>query len=219
MSARPSLPSPRRLRARATRYGGRPPQESDCVSNRRQEPAQVGFPEVTIAVVGEENAGKSSFIRRALDLKTTPAASSSKKKMSLDGSVYIVRMLEVDLKEVRLGSKKNILWPKSSPRIDGALVLHDATEPEKLEEMTDLLGASTQASPRAHYGLTVNRLPGCHGATVPAGGVQMRFDHRRQQAGAASWTLRDPPYISRIATVAADVYCTGATDRHCAPRR
>ncbi|CAL5872995.1 uncharacterized protein PFLUO_LOCUS7264 [Penicillium psychrofluorescens] len=115
------------------------PQESDCVSNRRQEPAQVGFPEVTIAVVGEENAGKSSFIRRALDLKTTPAASSSKKKMSLDGSVYIVRMLEVDLKEVRLGSKKNILWPKSSPRIDGALVLHDATEPEKLEEMTDLL--------------------------------------------------------------------------------
>ncbi|KAJ5084735.1 hypothetical protein NUU61_009314 [Penicillium alfredii] len=109
-----------------------------------EESLKVVTPEVTIAVVGEENAGKSSFVKCALDMKTTPASFSNKKKMSLDGSVYIVRLLEVDLKEVAFDHDTKIIWPRKNrdtpaPKIDGVMVLHDATTPDKLAETTAIL--------------------------------------------------------------------------------
>lgn len=113
---------------------------------------------MTIAVVGEENAGKSSFIRRALDMKNNiPTSTLNKKKMSLDGSVYMVQLLEIDLKEVRFDTDNQIIWPRSRngtlpPRIDGALALHDATDPERLSEMTGLLGVSNLAKPGHPWG-------------------------------------------------------------------
>lgn len=65
--------------------------------------------------------------------------------MSLDGSVYIVRLLEVDLKKVQFDHEKNILWPGlgkdyTPPTIDGVLVLHDATQPDKFAETRELIG-------------------------------------------------------------------------------
>jgi hypothetical protein len=112
---------------------------------------KAGFPEVTIAVVGEENAGKSSFVRCALDMKSSPVAPSNKKKMSLDGSVYIVRLLEVDLAQVQFDQENNVLWPRTgrdraAPAIDGVLVLHDATKPDRLSLTTNLICRSTMGS-------------------------------------------------------------------------
>lgn len=112
-----------------------------------QTSSKAGFPEVKIAVVGEENAGKSSFIRRALDTKNSPSSTSKIKKMSLDGSVYMVEMLEIDLKEVRIDKDHQVMWPRRKngalpPAIDGVLALHDATDPERLPQMTGLLGVS-----------------------------------------------------------------------------
>ncbi|KAJ5758104.1 uncharacterized protein N7511_006798 [Penicillium nucicola] len=111
---------------------------------RQSEDSKAGFPEVTIAVVGEENAGKSSFVRCALDMKSSPVAPSNKKKMSLDGSVYIVRLLEVDLTRVQFDRENNVLWPqtgrdRTAPVIDGVLVLHDATKPDRLALTTNLI--------------------------------------------------------------------------------
>lgn len=98
---------------------------------------------MTIAVVGEENAGKTSFVKCALDLKNPPHSQCSRKKMSLDGSVYIVHLLEVDLTQVRFDQDKRIIWPvcndSAAPVIDGVLVLHDATKPDRLSLTTNLI--------------------------------------------------------------------------------
>ncbi|KAI3149304.1 hypothetical protein CBS147325_3316 [Penicillium roqueforti] len=103
-----------------------------------------GFPEVTIAVAGEENAGKTSFVKCALDMKHPPTSPMNKKKMSLNGSVYIVHLMEVDLTHVQFDEDKNIIWPRtgrdaSAPVIDGVLVLHDATKPDRLSLTTMLI--------------------------------------------------------------------------------
>ncbi|KAJ5876916.1 hypothetical protein N7455_000381 [Penicillium solitum] len=108
------------------------------------ESTKTGFPEVTIAVAGEENAGKSSFVKCALDMKNPPAFPMNKKKMSLNGSVYIVHLMEVDLTQVQFDQDKKIIWPrtgreKSTPVIDGVLVLHDATKPDRLSLTTNLI--------------------------------------------------------------------------------
>ncbi|KAJ5617863.1 hypothetical protein N7537_002977 [Penicillium hordei] len=113
-------------------------------SQQEGESTKTGFPEVTIAVAGEENAGKSSFVKCALDMKNPPASPMNKKKMSLNGSVYIVHLMEVDLTQVQFDQDKNIIWPrtgrdKSTPVIDGVLVLHDATKPDRLSLTTNLI--------------------------------------------------------------------------------
>jgi hypothetical protein len=100
---------------------------------------------VTIAVAGEENAGKTSFVKCALDMKNTPVSPMNKKKMSLNGSVYIVHLMEVDLTQVRFDQDKKIIWPhtgrdRSAPAIDAVLVLHDATKPDRLSLTTNLIG-------------------------------------------------------------------------------
>lgn len=119
-----------------------------------QEPSKAGLPEVTIAVVGEDNAGKSSFIKCALDMKSTPASFSTRKKMSLDGSVYVVRLLEIDLRQVTFNEDQSIAWPRlekgnAAPIVDGVLLLHDATQPDKFSEATSLIGmlGSSPSSP------------------------------------------------------------------------
>ncbi|CAI7638727.1 unnamed protein product [Penicillium discolor] len=113
-------------------------------SQQEGESTKTGFPEVTIAVAGEENAGKSSFVKCALDMKNPPASPMNKKKMSLNGSVYIVHLMEVDLTQVQFDQDKKIIWPrtgrdKSTPAIDGVLVLHDATKPDRLSLTTNLI--------------------------------------------------------------------------------
>lgn len=108
----------------------------------------TGLPEVNIAVVGEDNAGKSSFIKCALDMKSAPSASITKKKMSLNGSIYNVRLLEIDLKQVTFDRDGRIIWSPmeketTAPNIDGVLLLHDSTQPGKLDETLQLAGIST----------------------------------------------------------------------------
>lgn len=100
---------------------------------------------MTIAVVGQNNAGKSSFIKCALDMKNTPSSFSTKKKMSLDGSVYMVRLLEIDLQKVTLSQDQSIVWPRlemdtAPPVVDGVLLLHDATQADNFDEAKELIG-------------------------------------------------------------------------------
>lgn len=129
------------------------PGESNNMSKRShsRQPGDEGSvksspPEVTIAVVGEDNAGKTSFIKCALDMKVTPSSLSTKKKMSLDGSVYMVRLLEVDLRQVFVDENNVIVWPQlekdsAPPMIDGVLLLHDATRSASFDDSRELIDA------------------------------------------------------------------------------
>ncbi|KAI9931741.1 hypothetical protein MW887_010320 [Aspergillus wentii] len=103
------------------------------------------FPHVTIAVVGGDHVGKTTFIRSALDMKHTLSSRSTTKKMSLDGSVYLVRLLEIASKQIFIGSNGAPVWPRfgTDPTIDGVLVLHDATRPATFSETTSLLATSS----------------------------------------------------------------------------
>ncbi|OJK00966.1 hypothetical protein ASPACDRAFT_77815 [Aspergillus aculeatus ATCC 16872] len=114
------------------------------------EPApKPNFPHVSIAVVGPDHVGKSTFIESALDMKHSLSSRATTKKMSLDGTVYLVRLLEIDTLEISIGSNGEIQWPRlggdSPPSVDGVLVLHDVTQPGSLSNIKGLL-ASLDAS-------------------------------------------------------------------------
>ncbi|KAL5339078.1 ras guanine nucleotide exchange factor domain-containing protein [Aspergillus crustosus] len=91
------------------------------------------FPHVSIAVVGGDKVGKTTFIQSALEMKQPLSARSTTKKMSLDGTVYVVRLLKVHTDEVVPSSNGTLRWPRlgndTPPTVDGALLLHDATRP------------------------------------------------------------------------------------------
>lgn len=102
------------------------------------------FPYASIAVVGGEKVGKSTFIKRALKTSAPPSSQSTTKKMALDESIYSVRLLEIHSKDITFGSKGEIVWPalddQAPPEVDGVLVLHDSTQPETPSETSRLLG-------------------------------------------------------------------------------
>ena len=111
-----------------------------------------GFPHVTIAVVGADGVGKTAFITSALNLKPPVLSRSSKKKMSLDGTVYLVRLSEIPLHQVSVDDASRIVWPRSgadsaAPTIDGVIVVYDTTQPANFAETTRLLGLSYRGRP------------------------------------------------------------------------
>lgn len=106
------------------------------------------MPTVNLAIIGAEGVGKSTFIQCALDLKRPPTVRSSAKKMSLEGSVYVVSLWKVSVTEISIDGGRSIIWPWSKgeqmlPSIDGVLVLFDATSPESVVETSDVLSKSS----------------------------------------------------------------------------
>lgn len=91
------------------------------------------MPQVNLAVVGAQGVGKSTFIKFALDLKQRPISRSSTKKMSLDGTIYLVRLLEIAIDQVTFDKHGEVVWPsflgeQVLPAIDGVLGLYDSTD-------------------------------------------------------------------------------------------
>ncbi|OJJ75103.1 hypothetical protein ASPBRDRAFT_28065 [Aspergillus brasiliensis CBS 101740] len=115
-----------------------------CVPQVTPKPS---FPHVSIAVVGPDHVGKSTFIETALDMKHPLTSRSTTKKMSLDGTVYLVRLMEIDTLEISIGSNGEVNWPllgnDSPPTVDGVLVLLDMTQPASFPEFTELLDSLT----------------------------------------------------------------------------
>lgn len=108
-----------------------------------QTSSKPNFPLVTIAVVGQDQVGKTTFIQSALDMKQPLSSRATTKKMSLDGTVYLVRLLEMNTNEITIGNDGLLEWPRvgnESPPVDGALVVHDMTRSVGLPELTRLLG-------------------------------------------------------------------------------
>jgi hypothetical protein len=64
--------------------------------------------------------------------------------MSLDGVIYVVRLFEVMIDEIRINENRTITWPRviedeKVPAIDGVLILYDVTNEESVTEVPDVL--------------------------------------------------------------------------------
>ena len=100
--------------------------------------------DINIGVIGVHDAGKSSFIRRALNLQNTTSSNIASRKMLIDGVSYIVRLLELSFSEIYIEEGNCIKWPDTiddyaTPRIDGAITVYDVMNPQSLERVPETL--------------------------------------------------------------------------------
>ena len=107
--------------------------------------------EVTLAVLGAPAVGKSTFVRCALDLNKAPTSAVSSKKVSLEGEISIVRMLELGLEDVEITADQSVRWPTKkgdhdTPIIDGVLVLYDVMNRGSIAHIPALLSESFERS-------------------------------------------------------------------------
>lgn len=103
--------------------------------------------------------GKSTFVKCALDLKQTPLVRSSIKKMSMDGAIYVVRLLEIAIHKITLDDRGRIVWPKclgeqALPPIDGVLCLFDSTDLRSVSQYPQVLGKTRPLSPSVSFSLS-----------------------------------------------------------------
>jgi len=101
--------------------------------------------EINIAVLGSPQVGKSTFIQRSFDLRALPDSPFTSRKMSIDGNVYVVRLVELAYDDLDLDEHKRICWPDTIagnpvPVIDGAFTLYDVLNRDSLGEIPDALG-------------------------------------------------------------------------------
>lgn len=103
--------------------------------------------EVALAVLGAPAVGKSTFVHCALDLKKASTSPISSKKVSLEGKISIVRLLELDIEDVEVTADQKVHWPErvenqSMPEIDGVLALYDVMDQSSIHPMPNLLSES-----------------------------------------------------------------------------
>lgn len=99
--------------------------------------------EVVIGVLGADTVGKSTFVHLALDLKKAATTRVSSKKVSLEGSISVVRLIEVGADDVEVEDDR-LLWPEevgdeATPPIDGALVIYNVLDPGSVTPLPPVL--------------------------------------------------------------------------------
>lgn len=102
------------------------------------------MPDLNIAVVGVRGSGKSTFSRRALGLPDSATLGNCSRTMAIDGTSYLVRLVEMPFTAVHVGERGAIKWPESvadsaTPRIHAAVILYDVTNQESLVNVPDML--------------------------------------------------------------------------------
>lgn len=100
--------------------------------------------QIAIAVIGTSGSGKSTFIQHALDLKKSPNSRNSTKKVSLEGVISILRILEIDTDEVEITPDGALHWPLvdangSTRKIDGAVVVYSIIDVGSTKPLPELL--------------------------------------------------------------------------------
>ena len=140
-------------RVQSKDFGGRPPSKKGSHSQGDADQGAVlsqQLPELNFAVVAAKQCGKSTFISRALDLKRPANSPMARKKMSLDGNIFLVCLVELQLDNVTVDNDE-LFWPDSVeevelPNFDGVLALYDVTQKESFSRIPGLLSESTSAS-------------------------------------------------------------------------
>jgi hypothetical protein len=86
-------------------------------------------------------------VEKAFDLRELPPDSFTRRKMSLDGKIYAIRLIELGYDDLELNDEKCICWPdvingEPVPPIDGAFTLYDVTSRDSLVQVPDALSMS-----------------------------------------------------------------------------
>ena len=102
------------------------------------------FHEINIVVLGAAGIGKSTFVLKAFDLRELPPAAFTRRKMSLDGKLYAIRLIELGYEHLQFDDQGIILWPdvvekEPVPPIDGAFALYDVTSRNSLTQLPETL--------------------------------------------------------------------------------
>ena len=100
--------------------------------------------DITVAVIGEASTGKSTFIRCALDLKRPMTGTSATKKVSLEGEVSALRLLEVQISALAMLSDEDTSQAvgglgQTMDHLDGALLMYDITNKESIRSIPQIL--------------------------------------------------------------------------------
>ena len=114
-------------------------------------------PELNIAVIGGLKSGKSLFVKNALDLKDDNSSTVITKKVSLEGSISIVRLIEIDMARIPRGADASD-WITSiedipTAGIHGALLLFDVTNRKSVNGLGEILSrsADTFSDRKSHF--------------------------------------------------------------------
>ncbi|KAJ4297702.1 hypothetical protein N0V90_005597 [Kalmusia sp. IMI 367209] len=141
-----------------TNLKGRHPLQTDALPSPRSPAPSVGsgnsdsasaMQDINVAVLGARGSGKSTFIRRALNLPNVGAGAVCTRKMTIDGGLYLVRFLEMSINDVQIRDHTCIGWPETvedvvTPRIDGAVTIYDVTSDKSLARVPEILGQNLQ---------------------------------------------------------------------------
>ena len=103
--------------------------------------------EVTLVVLGAPAVGKSTFVSCALDLKKASISAISSKKVSLEGKISVVRLLELSFEDFEITTNQTVRWPMKvghhdTPIIDGVLVLYDIMDQGSIARIPAILSES-----------------------------------------------------------------------------
>ena len=83
-------------------------------------------------------------MRTSLDLKKPPISPLSSKKVSLEGEVSIVRLLELGFEDLGIAANQNVRWPTKvgdhdAPIVDGVLALYNVMDQRSITLIPALL--------------------------------------------------------------------------------
>jgi len=107
--------------------------------------------EVAIAVLGAPAVGKSTFVHCVLDLKNASTSPVASGRVSLEGRISVVRLLELGLEDIQVTIAQSVRWPErvgdqKMPDVDGVLALYDVMDPSSIIRMPSLLSESFRYS-------------------------------------------------------------------------
>lgn len=103
------------------------------------------IPDINIAVLGAEGVGKSTFVQKTLELPHPPSEHATERKISVGGTDYVVRLLELSINDVDIDDDdETVSWPetiedKMMPKIDGALALYSVQDRGSVENIFEML--------------------------------------------------------------------------------
>lgn len=69
---------------------------------------------------------------------------SATKKVSLEGVVSVLRLLEIQISDLTINAERDIVWPRtvggqSTPPVDGVFVLYNVMDEQSLSRVPNVL--------------------------------------------------------------------------------